>query len=72
MVGTNPRALDEKDLLRELGQLHVTRHETFLHGSDDALRAHTRRTAELEDEYLRRHPGREIEPGRLREGARQR
>lgn len=72
MTGSDPRNLDERDLLRELGQLHVTRHETFLHGSDDALRAHTRRTAELEDEYLRRHPEREIESGRLREGARAR
>lgn len=52
--------------------MHETRHETFLHGSGDALVTHTRRTAQLEDEYLRRHPEREIDPGRLRAGARER
>ncbi|HEY6748556.1 MAG TPA: DUF6158 family protein [Mycobacteriales bacterium] len=64
--------LSEQDLLRELAHLHATRHETFLHGSADALVTHTRRTSELEDEYLRRHPEREIDPERLRSGARQR
>jgi uncharacterized protein DUF6158 len=64
--------LAEADLLRELAHIHQTRHETFLHGSGDALTVHTRRTAELEDEYLRRHPEREIDPTRLRAGARER
>jgi Family of unknown function (DUF6158) len=64
--------LSEEDLSRELAHIHETRHETFLHGSGDALAAHTRRTAELEDEYLRRHPEREIDPDRLRSGARER
>ena len=64
--------LSEEDLLRELGHVHETRHETFLHGSADALLTHTRRTAQLEDEYLRRHPEREIDPDRLRAGARER
>ncbi len=65
-------ALSEEDLLRELGHLHETRTETLRHGSDDALAAHTIRTRELEDEYLARHPGREIDPQRLRSGARAR
>lgn len=72
MMGIDPRTLSETDLMRELLHLHVTRTETFLHGSDDALARHTSRTNELESEYLRRHPVRDIDPGRLREGARMR
>ena len=53
-------------------RLHATRNETFRHGSDEALAVHTRRTAELEWEYLRRHSQREVDPRRLREGARHR
>jgi hypothetical protein len=64
--------LSEPDLARELAHLHATRHETFLHGSPDALLAHTRRTEELEADYLRRHPEREVDPDRLRSGARER
>ncbi len=64
--------LDEDDLLRELKHLHQTRNDTFLHGGPDALVTHTSRTAELEDEYLRRHPEREVDPNRLRSGARSR
>jgi Family of unknown function (DUF6158) len=64
--------LSEQDLRRELEHVHSTRHETFLHGSHDALDAHTWRTAELEAEYLRRFPAREVDPARLREGARRR
>jgi hypothetical protein len=70
--GVPPAELAEVDLLRELRHLHETRHGTFLHGSGDALRTHTRRMAELEDEYLRRHPEREIDPDRLRPGPRAR
>jgi len=33
---------------------------------------HSERMRELEEEYLRRHPEREIEDERLREGARER
>jgi Family of unknown function (DUF6158) len=71
---TGPAAVDlsDDDLLRELASAHRTRHETFLHGSTTALVAHTERTHELEDEYLRRHPERQIDPARLRSGARQR
>ena len=70
--GVPATELAEQDLLRELAHLHETRHTTFLHGSGDALEAHTRRTGELEAEYLRRHPEREIDPDRLRAGARER
>lgn len=72
MTGVPPRELDEELLLSELHQLHETRHETLRHGSDDALKAHSTRTAELEAEYLRRHPEREVDPSRTRAGARQR
>jgi hypothetical protein len=62
--------LDDDDLLRELQRLHETRHETFLHGSESALTTHTHRMAELEKEYLRRHPRRDVDPDRLRAGRR--
>ncbi|MFC7481530.1 DUF6158 family protein [Luedemannella flava] len=64
--------LDDLTLRRELGNLHRTRHDTFLHGSDQALRKHTERTDEMEAEYLRRQPEREIDDERLRSGARAR
>ena len=71
-VGVPAADLSGADLERELGHLHRTRHDTFLHGSAQALQHHSGRTIELEDEYLRRNPGREIDPQRLRAGARQR
>ncbi|MEV0379567.1 DUF6158 family protein [Nonomuraea sp. NPDC050643] len=71
-MGIDPAQLSDDDLLRELRQLHTTRSDTFFHGSDDALERHTSRTDELEAEYLRRNPDREVDPQRLREGARQR
>ena len=64
--------LPEEDLLRELASVHRTRHETFLHGSTQSVVAHTERSWELENEYLRRHPEREIDPERLRSGSRRR
>jgi hypothetical protein len=64
--------LGADDLLRELGELHRTRHDTLRHGSDHALARHTERLAELEGEYLRRYPLREVDPERLRAGARAR
>ena len=69
-TGVNPNDLDETDLIRELEHLHRTRHDTFLHGAPDALREHGRRTAELEREYLRRHPERDVDPARTRTGSR--
>ena len=68
--GIDPAELSEQDLHRELAHLHTTRHETFLHGSTDALREHTARTFDLEKEYMRRHPQRDVDPRRTREGAR--
>jgi hypothetical protein len=71
-VGVDPAKLDEDELLEELHSVHRTRHETLRHGSDDALANHTQRVQELEAEYLRRYPQREIDPQRQREGARAR
>ncbi|MEU7915757.1 DUF6158 family protein [Microbispora bryophytorum] len=71
-MGVDPRDLGDEDLIRELRHLHETRTETFFHGSDDALERHTSRTQELEGEYLARFPDRQVDPERLREGARQR
>jgi Family of unknown function (DUF6158) len=62
--------LTVEDLIRELWELHRTRHETLRHGSDQALMHHDDRMAELEAEYLRRFPEREVDPERLRDGAR--
>jgi len=64
--------LTDEDLLREMGELHRTRTQTLRHGSDQALARHTERSAELELEYLARFPRREVDPERLREGARER
>lgn len=61
--------LPEVDLLRELAEMHRTRNDTLRHGSDHALARHDQRMAELEGEYLRRFPDREVDPRRLRAGA---
>ena len=65
--GIRADQLSDDDLLRELYQVQRTRHETMRHGSDSALDTHTERMAELEAEYLRRFPDREIEQSRLRD-----
>jgi hypothetical protein len=57
--------LTDADLLRELESLHRTRLDTLRHAPDPALAMHLTRTAELEAEYLRRQPHREIDPSRL-------
>ncbi|MFJ9154815.1 DUF6158 family protein [Streptomyces sp. NPDC102270] len=72
MTGVDPSTLDEQQLMKELETIHRTRHETLLHGSNDALGAHNERMARLEGEYLRRHPRRTVAAGRTREGARER
>lgn len=64
--GIDPAELSEDDLLRELRSLHRTRLDTLRHGARHALDNHLRRTADLESEYLTRHPGREVDPHRLR------
>jgi hypothetical protein len=71
-LGIDPRELDERSLMHELEQIHRTRHDTLLHGSSDALDRHSQRMAELESEFLRRHPGRQVNAGRTRKGARAR
>jgi hypothetical protein len=67
--GVQAADLSDDDLLRELTQLHRTRHETFLHAPTQALQRHSERTAELELEYLRRRPQRDIDESRLRDNA---
>ncbi|GDY87123.1 hypothetical protein SAVCW2_63220 [Streptomyces avermitilis] len=72
MNGVDPGRLTDQQLMKELEAIHRTRHDTLLHGSNDALRVHNVRMAQLEGEYLRRHPRRPVAPGRTREGARER
>ncbi|MCW3838603.1 DUF6158 family protein [Micromonospora yasonensis] len=66
-LGIDPAELGDEDLVREMQSLHRTRLDTLRHATDSALANHLRRTAELETEYLARHPGREVDPSRLRE-----
>ncbi|MER6463734.1 DUF6158 family protein [Streptomyces sp. NPDC048409] len=72
MTGVDPSRLDDQQLMKELETIHRTRHDTLLYGSNDALRAHNERMAQLEGEYLRRNPRRIVAAGRTREGARER
>lgn len=65
-LGVPANQLNDDDLLRELGEIHRTRHDALRHGSDQALANHDVRMAELEQEYLRRFPQREVDPERLR------
>ncbi|MDP9497402.1 MAG: DUF6158 family protein [Actinomycetota bacterium] len=71
MTGVAAQQLADEDLERELAHLHETRHDTFLHGSEDALSFHTVRTQELEEEYLRRNPDRVLDARRTRIGSRE-
>ena len=71
MTGVPADQLTDEALERELRHLHETRHDTFLHGSEDALAFHTLRTAELEEDYLRRNPDRVIDARRTRHGSRE-
>lgn len=57
-------ALADDDLRREVETLHRTRHETMLHGSEDAFEAHTVRMLELEKEFIRRFPAEAAPDGR--------
>jgi hypothetical protein len=70
--GIDPTELDDERLLRELHSLYDTRLATLRHGSDDALAHSTERVRALEGEYVRRRPDREVDPDRLRAGARAR
>ena len=67
LLGIDPAELADEDLIREMHSLHRTRLDTLRHAADSALANHLRRTAELETEYLARHPGREVDPSRLRD-----
>ncbi|MDG4841210.1 DUF6158 family protein [Micromonospora sp. WMMD967] len=67
LPGVDPTELTDEDLIREMHSLHRTRLDTLRHAADSALANHLRRTAELETEYLARHPGREVDPSRLRD-----
>ena len=71
MTGVVPAALTDEALERELHHLHETRHDTFLHGSEDALQFHTARMNALEEEYLHRNPDRVIDARRTRHGSRE-
>ncbi len=71
MTGVPAEQLGDEDLERELKHLHETRHDTFLHGSEDALQFHTKRMNELEEDYLRRNPDRVIDARRTRHGSRE-
>ena len=71
MTGVPADQLTDECLERELEHLHETRHDTFLHGSEDALAFHTARTSELEQGYLRRNPDRVIDARRTRHGSRE-
>ncbi|MFE1439570.1 DUF6158 family protein [Streptomyces sp. NPDC058739] len=72
MTGVDPGRLDDQQLMKELATIHRTRHDTLLYGSNDALRVHNERMAQLEGEYLRRNPGRSVIASRTRDGARDR
>ena len=64
-IGIDPAELSEDDLYRELASLYRTRLSTLRHGPDAALANHFKRTADLETEYMVRHPGREVDQARL-------
>jgi Family of unknown function (DUF6158) len=70
--GIDPAELTDDDLKRELGHLYETRMDALRHAADQALDEHTSRMTQLEAEYLARHPDREVDPERLRAGARAR
>ncbi|MET7682130.1 DUF6158 family protein [Streptomyces sp. NPDC005423] len=72
MTGVDPATFDDQQLMKELATIHRTRHDTLLYGSNDALRAHNDRMAQLEGEYLRRNPRRPVAAARTRQGARER
>jgi hypothetical protein len=70
--GVDPAELNDDDLFRELGHMYETRMDALRHAADQALDEHSWRMTKLEAEYLARFPDREVDPDRLREGARAR
>jgi len=63
--GIEAGVLTDEDLFRELASLHRTRLDALRHAPDQALAMHLTRTAELEAEYRRRRPDREVNLDRL-------
>lgn len=59
-------ALDDQEVLSDLDTLYQRRLTTLRHGAEAAVESSTRRIAELEQEYLRRFPDREVDPARVR------
>ncbi|MPZ26258.1 MAG: hypothetical protein GEV12_07330 [Micromonosporaceae bacterium] len=59
-LGVAASELSDQDLLRELASVHRTRHEALRHRPAAAFGHHDRRSRELEAEYLRRFPRREV------------
>lgn len=59
-LGVDARALSTPVLLRHLRHLHRTRQDALRHAPTRALVTHLARTGELEVEYLRRFPVREM------------
>ena len=64
--GHPTQELSDEQLFDDLAQLYTTRLQTLRHGADAAWQNSDRRMAELEGEYLRRYPGREVSPRRER------
>lgn len=64
-LGVAASDLTDEDLLRELASVHRTRHDALRHRPAAALGHHDRRSRELEAEYLRRFPRREVSPSRV-------
>jgi hypothetical protein len=61
-TGIPAQKLSDEDLVREMKSLHRTRDDTVRHGPGPALENHIQRMAELEAEYVRRFPDREVVP----------
>ena len=59
-------SLQDEELLHDLDTLYQRRLTTLRHGADAAVESSSRRIAELEQEYLRRFPDREVDPARVR------
>jgi hypothetical protein len=55
-MGVPPGNLSDADLTRELTHLKEKHDEIFDSGTADQRMHHTRRTGELEEEFLRRRP----------------
>jgi len=59
-------SLGDEELLHDLETLYRRRLTTLRHGADAAVESSSARIAELEQEYRRRFPDREVDPARAR------